>query len=492
MIIAAIGTWVVLAIGIDLALAYFTWVAEFSATTKLVLEQFWTFDGYYAARQLGAWVVCLVFFAVPLSGLIVSRRQRPAGDARDIGLRTRLWLKRVRPAALICLAGAVMVIAVTLVTVAVARARIAPGIRWNGVYFADFMFNEGQLVILVAVIFALIAAVRLTFAQSATIALAVGAIVAALGVLATMGSLTIGNCVAPFSITYTRAPAGDCPGNPGGLGPYIFPAAVEAVLIGILLVPAARYAGVLIARRSELSGRPALSVRALRWLAAGTAAVAVTVGIALLVPSASAHGVRPTGSIGQDGWVYGAGYEVRIFPNWYDLTPPADRGDMVVAYDGSYSGTVADLTLETVRVSPGEAIHGTGGRAFVLSGTRGLTFVQSDVRGYFNEQWLVIRGSLGYMLTFSAMVADGASVEPAVTAMLNSWHWNATTTPAPSSSGPAPAPADSRQCSLATIRDQRRRSAVTVSMWRRGCRSNRHCCPDSTLRRSAVLIRFRC
>ena len=49
-------------------------------------------------------------------------------------------------------------IAVTLVTAAVARAHIAPAMRWNGLYFAQFVHSEVQMVILVAVIIALIAA----------------------------------------------------------------------------------------------------------------------------------------------------------------------------------------------------------------------------------------------------------------------------------------------------------------------------------------------
>ena len=69
LIVAAIGTWVVLAIGIDLVLAQFTSVTTFDTTSKIALEDYWTYDGSYAAQQLGARVVCLVFIAVPLRRL---------------------------------------------------------------------------------------------------------------------------------------------------------------------------------------------------------------------------------------------------------------------------------------------------------------------------------------------------------------------------------------------------------------------------------------
>ena len=44
MIVAAVATWAVLAIGIDLVLASFTFRHEFDTTAKTVLEQTWTFD----------------------------------------------------------------------------------------------------------------------------------------------------------------------------------------------------------------------------------------------------------------------------------------------------------------------------------------------------------------------------------------------------------------------------------------------------------------
>ena len=416
LVIATVGAWIVLALGLALMVTNFTLVVGFSAGTKAFLEQNWTYFGSYVAQQSGAWVVGLVLFAVPLSGVIVGLRLRGA----------LLW---VQPVVLTCLAGAVLVIAVTLATAAAGRADIAPAVRWNALYFTDFLLNGEQMVILVAVLVALAAAVWLRSAQAAAIALAVGAVVAVLGILAMFGSLALGNCVSTFSITYDRAPTGICHGYPGSLAwPQLFPAAVEAVLIGILVIPAAHDGAVLLARRHPRRA-PGRSAKALRGLAAVAVAVAVTIGVAMLVPEASAHGIRPTGTIGQDGWIYGVGYKVRMFPNWYDLTPATDHGDILVSYDGSFSDTIADFTLESVLVPPNATITGTGGRMFLLAGAPGETFVFPNVDGDFVQRWVLIRGTLGYELTFRTPLADRADRAPDITQMLKSWRWTGVSTP---------------------------------------------------------------
>jgi len=424
MIVAAVGTWIVLAIGIDLVLAEFTTVELFNASTKMFLEQTWTFDGNYAALQLGARVVCLVFVAVPLSGYIAGLRHRPAGSVRRVALITRLWLKRARPVALICLAGVVTVIAVPLVTAAVARVDIAPAIRWNELYYANFFLFEGQMVILVAVLIALIAAATFTYALSDTIAIVVAAVIGALGTLAMMGSLALGNCAAPFSLIYDHPPARDCPGA-GPFGPLasgIFPAAIEAALISILLIPAAHYAGILIARRAGPSGRRGPAARALGWLAAGTAAAAVIVGIALRVPDASAHNIQPIGSIGQDGWVRGAGYEFRLFPNWYHVTRNVRPGYTLFENDGTYSGIPGQLNLRTFPVTP---IHVKGASPILLGGVPALKKEYPDVKGYFYIQWFAVRNGSIYVFTFQTIPPDYTALAYALSAMINTWHWTA-------------------------------------------------------------------
>ncbi|HLN66059.1 MAG TPA: M48 family metalloprotease [Streptosporangiaceae bacterium] len=458
MIAAAIGTWVVLAIGIDLVLAQFTSVTTFDAANKIALEDYWTFDGNYAAQQLGARVVCLVFIAVPLAGYIAGLRQRPAGSVRRAALTTRMWLKRAGPVALICLAGVVMVIAVVLVTAAVARVRIAPAIRWNGFYFSNFFLFEPQMVILVAVLVALIAAATLPHALSDTIAIMVAAAVAALGILAMMGSQALGNCVALFNLTYDHQPASNCPGagDPGSLVSGIFPAAIEAALISILLIPAAYYVRILIARRAGLGGRPGLAARAVRWLAVGAVAAAVIVGISLRVPDASAHGIQPAGSIGQDGWVYGSGYEFRLFPTWYEVPANLPPGDKAFEDDETTSGYSGYLNLTLKAVSPGTVVRVEGSRPFSLGGERARILQYYDKYNFFHEQLYSVRNYTEYIIGFGVERSDLSYLMHDINQMVNTWRWNATpsvspASPSTASTSPAAAPSFTRIASTAQL-----------------------------------------
>jgi Zn-dependent protease with chaperone function len=423
MAVAAVGTWVVLAIGIGFVLTYFTFVDDFNATTKTVLEQTWTLTGYFAAQTTSARVVVLVFIAVPLSGFLAGLRRRSPGDRRTGAPATRRWLNRARPAALICLAGAVAVIAVTLVTAAVARAHIAPAIRWNGLYFAHFLLFEGQIVVLVAVIIALIAAAMLRYELSDTIAIVVAGVIGAVGILAMMGSLTLGGCAAPFSPTYNNPPANDCPGNPGLLASGIFPAAVEAALIAILVIPAAYYGGILVARRAGLRSRAGLGARAFRWLAAGVVAAAVIAGIAVRVPDASAHGVQPVGTVGQDGWVSGPGYQIRMFPNWYRITRNIRPGYVLLENDATFSDIPGVLVISATAVSPTTNVRVPGARLVSLDGVRTLRQVYPDYKGYFYVQWITIRDGIKYGITFQTDPGDYPSLSYSLTSMINSWHW---------------------------------------------------------------------
>jgi len=420
MLFAAIGACIVLAIGLTLLLAYFTLVEDFTATTKIVLKQTWTFSGLDAAAVAGVWVVPLLFIAIPLTGFLFGIGWQPAGDTAP---KPRTWLKRSWPVTLICLAGAVTVIAVTLVTAAVAHAHIALAVRWNQLYYGQFPIFEGQMVILVAVVFALIAAAKLTSAQSPTIAIAVGAIIAVLGVLAQMGAWTIGNCVAPLNYIYNSPPASVCPGNPGHVfGSQIFPAAVEAALIAVLLIPAARYAGSLIARPD----RPRPGARALTWLTAGVVAVAVIAGIAFRVPDASAHGIQPIGSVGQDGWVYGNGYQIRQALNWYHVTRNIRPGYAQLEFDGSFSGTPAWLIVRTVPVRPSAVLQVAGSRPALLDGEKAVTDFLPDYRGYSYKEWFAIRETNEYIVVFQTRPGDYALFGPGLTAMISTWRWNAT------------------------------------------------------------------
>jgi Zn-dependent protease with chaperone function len=429
MAIAAVGAWVTVALGLDLVLSYFTLVEEFGASTKIVLEQTWTTFGYDAARTMDAWVISAVFIAVPVTGYIASARRRLPRAADDTARRPRTWLGRGRPVALICLAGLAAVIAVTLATAAVAHARIALAIRWNGGYFASFLLFEEQMVVLVAVLVALIAAAVLTYELSDTIAIVVAAVIGALGIAAMMGSLTLGNCVAPFSSTYDHPPASDCPGDPGFLTPHIFPAAIEAALIGILVIPAAHYAGILIARRARLSGRPRRRVILLRWLAAVVAAGAVIAGVAVRVPDASAHGIQPIGTAGRDGWISGPGYQLRLFPNWYRLTRNISPGFVSLANDATFGNLPGVLVISAVAVSPSTTVRVPGARLVSLDRVRALRSVLPDYRGHFYIQWIAIRDDREYTITFQTIPVDYSSLSFSLTAMINSWHWNSAAAP---------------------------------------------------------------
>jgi hypothetical protein len=52
--------------------------------------------------------------------------------------------------------------------------------------------------------------------------------------------------------------------------------------------------------------------------------------------------------------------------------------------------------------------------------------VYPNVRGNYEQQWLVIRGSLGYILTFRTIAPAQAFLEHNVSTMISSWRWNAT------------------------------------------------------------------
>lgn len=211
-----------------------------------------------------------------------------------------------------------------------------------------------------------------------------------------------------------------------GAGNKHLTSAIEAALGGILLVPAAYYVSWLTARRSR--AHPGLTARALlRWSAAAVVVTAVVVGLAVHIPDASATGVQYSGSVGDDGWIHGVGYEVRLFPNWYDQTPAADRAYILAEYGGKYGlatfGAFGDVTLETLRVRPGAKITGKGAYPIVLSGTRGKGFQYSH-RGYSYAQWIVIRDLLAYKITLMASPRDFAYLRSNLTAMLDTWRWD--------------------------------------------------------------------
>ena len=191
-------------------------------------------------------------------------------------------------------------------------------------------------------------------------------------------------------------------------------------MIGILLIPAAYYGGIL---ARPACGRPH-GLRALRGLAAGVAAVAVTIGIALRVPDASAHGIQPIGSIGQDGWVNGTGYRIRLFPNWYDITRNVTHGYTLLANDGSFSGIPGELGISTKKISPTTTVRMKGARLVLLDGERALAEAFPNYKGYYYMQWITVCNGIEYVITFHTIPGDYTSLAPTLTAMINSWRWS--------------------------------------------------------------------
>jgi hypothetical protein len=72
LLAASAAACVVLAISLWSLLGYATFVEDFDSTTKLVLAQTWTYTGFDFALQPGVWVVCGVFAAMPMAGLLAA------------------------------------------------------------------------------------------------------------------------------------------------------------------------------------------------------------------------------------------------------------------------------------------------------------------------------------------------------------------------------------------------------------------------------------
>src|SRR5690242_8983265 len=96
----------------------------------------------------------------------------------------------------------------------------------------------------------MISAARIRSLHSFSIAVAVAAIVAAVGMVVVINSDSIGFCVGAVSIQYTHPPVGHCPSFLGGsfLAQQMRLYATEAALASILLIPAAHRLGGTLAR----------------------------------------------------------------------------------------------------------------------------------------------------------------------------------------------------------------------------------------------------
>ena len=421
LLTASVAASVVLAISLWSLLGYATFVEDFDSTTKLVLARTWTYTGFDFAQQPGSWVVCLVFVAMPVSGFIAHRRLRRAGGADDLG---RLGPNTAR-IALLCVAGGLTAVVLTLVTDAVAHARVAAIIRWSG-YFASYLAQwDDQAVVIIAVAFALIASAMITSTRWVPISLAIAAVVAVVGTPVAVNLTGIGACFTPLSVEYTNAPASQCLYLTDGdfLAEHVAYSAIEAVLASIVLIPAAHYARALVARHRIGRSRQPGIIRIPRVLGLGVAVIVVIAGTAFRLSDASAHGVRPpTGSIGRDGWIAGSGYQIRLYPAWYEQAQAASQIEVVNALDGSLL-TISEPVYQISVIK--QFLHEHGARPILLDGVPGLDATLPGRSGRIQQLWFVVNGPHEYLLIITTPAADRAIRQHGLNAMLDSWRWNA-------------------------------------------------------------------
>ena len=162
------------------------------------------------------------------------------------------------------------------------------------------------------------------------------------------------------------------------------------------------------------------------------------VGISLRVPDASAHGIQPAGSIGQDGWVYGPGYEFRLFPTWYEVPANLPPEDKLFEDDETSSGYSGYLTLTLKAVSPGTVVRVEGSRPFALGREKARILQYYDKNNFFHAQLYSVRNNTEYIISFSVKRSDLPYLVYGINQMVNTWRWNATPgiSPASPSTGP--------------------------------------------------------
>ena len=329
--------------------------------------------------------------------------------------------------ALLLLAGCLAAVALMRAVSAVTHVRIAGPVRWSPDFVVRLVFFDEQAIVVVAVICALIAAVRARSAVSVALSIAVGAAVAAVSALVLSSAGAIGRCFESLSIQYARPPtAGSCITSPDSviLGQVV----LGAALVSIVFVPVAHDAGRLIGGRIRRARLPA-GVKALGWLTAGIAVIAVATGTALWGPAASAHGVKPAGSIGHDGWIRGDGYDIRLIPDWYALTQTGNPGKMTFTFP--FDGATIDLQslpdVNSVDIANYRSLLlRLGAHSAVLDGAPGLRIARSGLPGRVLEQWFIVRGPAVYLVTLHQSPdwpEDSPYLQHSLARMLNTWHW---------------------------------------------------------------------
>jgi Zn-dependent protease with chaperone function len=394
-------------------------------STRHLWAQLWTSAGTYLAGMAGAWIVCLVMVAVPLAGSL-ARHLRPGLWQR---WHAAPWLRRAAQVGALCLAGVLAAAAMTLAVSAVAHAQVAAPVRWNAYYLAAVISFDSQAVAGVAVIFALIAAAWIRSPHSFSIAVAVAAIVAAAGMVVVINSDNIGFCVSAVSIQYAHPPAGYCPSFLGGsfLAQQMRLYATEAALASIILIPAAHLFGAVLGRRGAVMPK---RTAVLGVAGIVTAAIVAAVATGFWGADISTHDIKPLGSIGNDGWINGAGYEIRLHPKWFERIQHAFPGQVIIVY------TVPGSVIDIYRVPAGSALasfrdlprllrlHDFRPRPTVIGGVRGAGLVGVGTRGAIWQASLVRHGPFGYIVAFTTPSGNRVAPELDLAEMLRTWRWS--------------------------------------------------------------------
>ena len=420
MIVALVAAWIVMAIGLYLMLSSFVFIDGPTSAAAEWHQLPWLLRGtaIVITQAWSGWLVCLLVVGMPVAAAVAYRRWRP-GHAADETVPRRRWLVPV----VLGVAGCLATIALPLAVDALAHTRVAEAVRWSLDYVAGLAFFDEQAIVVIAAICALIVAARARSAVGAALSVALGAAVAAVGGLALPSVWNMGNCFASLSVEYARPPAGSCLTSPDTL--TLRSVVLGAALVSILFVPAAYAAGMGLRRRIRRERWPARR-QALGWLAAAVAVVAAVAGTALWGPSAIAQGVKPSGSIGSDGWIRGYRYDVRLVPAWYARV--AGPGLQIISFpgDGGYIDLAAVVANPVVVADDRSDLVRLGARPAALDGAPGLLLVRSGLARNVLEQWFIVRGRVFYVVTLYGSPEwpqDSPYLENSYALMLRSWRW---------------------------------------------------------------------
>ena len=300
--------------------------------------------------------------------------------------------------------------------------------RWDTGFGVRFSFFELQAIVVIAVVCALGTAAMTRSALGAALSVVVAAAVAAVGGVALSNVGSMSDCFSSLSVTYRNPPPGGCLTSPDFLA--LREVVLGAALVSLLFVPAAYGIGLLLRRRLRPE-RPPGGVKALGWLAVAVAAVAAVTGTALWGPSAAAQGVKPPSGIGDDGWIRGYGYQVRLIPGWYE-TLTNTKVPQPLLYREYYGGLIELDAFEATPAAVADdrsILRRQGAHTAALDGAPGLLLVRSVAVDNVLEQWFVVRGPVFYVVTLNGSTASPENspyLENAYAYMMGSWRWTTT------------------------------------------------------------------